>query len=110
MTHWKGSLKALRQRYVSILGKNMQVMLFHCQNRILTERNVFEKLKPWHIESELYIAHPSGHAERRTKHCQYLMSLASFISMCFAVQVWWRAQSKGASEGGSVRTHRAVQG
>lgn len=52
--YWKGSLKALRQRYVSILGKNMQVMLFHCVNRILTERHVFEKLKPWHIESELY--------------------------------------------------------
>lgn len=52
--YWKGTLRALRQRYVTVLGKNMQVMLFHCQNRILTERLMFDEMKPWHIESELY--------------------------------------------------------
>lgn len=52
--HWKGTLRALRRRYVSVLGKNMQIMLFQCQNGVLTERLMFEKLKLWHIESELY--------------------------------------------------------
>lgn len=51
---WKGTLKGLRQRYVTILGKNMQLMLFQCENRVMTERLMFKKLKQWHIESELY--------------------------------------------------------
>lgn len=52
--HWKGTLRGLRKRYVTVLGKSMQLLLFQCVNRVMTERLMFEELKPWHIESELY--------------------------------------------------------
>lgn len=50
----RGTREQLRHRYQTYLGRSMGDLLFPCQDRKRVEAAVFELLKAYHVENELY--------------------------------------------------------